>query len=116
GRGGERGGGGRGADARRAGRFDEIARDRGDRARAAGTGREHHGKLDRPRGVEQGKLGAPARESQHARRPGAPQAVDDDVGDGGAARHFFAKLSKTGRMRSSAFFRLASEFAYENLR
>ncbi len=62
-------------------------------------------------------VGTPAREAEEARRPGPAQTVDDDVGDGGAApRHFFAKLSNTGRIRSSAFVRFASELAYEKRR
>jgi len=51
------------------------------------------------------------READEIRRAGASQAVDDDVGDGRTTGHFFAKLSNTGRMRSSALFRLVSEFA-----
>ena len=99
-----------------AGCVDEVAGDRGDRAGTSLARGEHHGQPGRARRVEDREVGALARDADDTRCPGASQAVDDDVGGGGTARHFFAKLSNTGRIRSSAFRRFASEFAYENRR
>ena len=103
------------ADDHRAGRVDEIGGDRGDDARARLAGHQRDGQSDRARRLEDRKVGVAARQADETRRPGTPQTVDDDVGDGGP-RHLAAKPSNTGRMRSSAFLRLASEFAYENRR
>ncbi len=112
-------GGGHGwfVDDHGAGRVGQIAGDAGHHPRGGLAGRERDGQSDRARRLDDGMVGTPTREGEKARRPGASQTVDDDVGDGGAAaRHFFAKPSNTGRMRSSALLRLASEFAYENRR
>jgi len=49
---------------------------------------------------------------EEARGPGPRETVDDDVGDGRQR----VRLWKTGRMRSRASRRFASEFAYENRR
>ena len=101
----------------RAGRIDQIPGDTGHDPRAGLAGREHDRQSDRARRLEDGMVSTPAHEAEEAWRPGAAETVDDDVGDGGAAsRHFFAKPSNTGRMRSSALVRFASEFAYENRR
>jgi len=99
------------ADRHGAGRVGKITGHRGHDTCAGSARREHNRHSDRTRRGEEGEIGSPGRVADEVRRPGASQAVDDDVGDGRTTSHFFAKLSNTGRMRSSAFFRLASEFA-----
>ncbi len=71
------------ADDHGAGRVEQIAGDGGDDAGGRLAGYEPDGQSDRARRIEDGNVGATgARQADEMRRPGAPQTVDDDVGDG----------------------------------
>src|SRR2546425_838163 len=96
-------------------RAHEVACHRRHDARRGLVVRQHDGQPTPPRRLDEGELRATARHAEDPRRPGTLEAVDDHVGDGRRA-HAFARLSKTGRIRSSAERRFASEFAYERRR
>jgi hypothetical protein len=89
---------------RGAGGFEDLASDRAQNTRRGPVRGDNPGEttpLDRL--AENARGG---RRGEDARRAGARQAVGDDVGDGQRV-----SASKTGRIRSSAFVRLASELA-----
>ena len=69
----------------RAGRVDEIAGDRGHDARGGLAGRERQRKPAGARRLDQREVGPSARDTEDARRSGALQAVDDNLGDGRTA-------------------------------
>ena len=68
----------------RAGRIDEVAGDRAHDARGGLPGRQRRRQPGGARRLNQREVGAAARDTEDTRRAGALQAVDDDVGDGGA--------------------------------
>ncbi len=66
------------------------------------------------RGLEDFQIGSTARHAEEARDLGPEQPLDDQLGDGGHASecgYAPASRASTGRIRSSALRRLASEFA-----
>ena len=68
------------------------------------------GQSDGARRLEDRKVGVAARQADETRRPGTPQTVDDDVGDGGP-RHLADEALEHRPHALERLLRLASEFA-----